>query len=182
MLNSIYSIQFYLESEDSIAIDFHQHFSFQCDFFKVIYKWNSGFPDGSGVKYLPATAGDAGLIPGSWRSPGTGMATHSSIHVWRIPWTEGPGGLQSVGLQRAGHDWAINTHSVYRLNKQGDNIWSCCTPFPLVNQSVVPCKVLTIVFWHAYRFLRRQVRWSGIPMSWRIFHSLLWFTQSKPFM
>ena len=33
-----------------------------------------------------------------------GMATHSSIFAWRIPWTEQPGGLQSMGLQRAGHD------------------------------------------------------------------------------
>ena len=33
-----------------------------------------------------------------------GMATHSSILAWRIPWTEGPGGLLSIGLQRARHD------------------------------------------------------------------------------
>ena len=33
-----------------------------------------------------------------------GMATHSSSLAWRIPWTEGPGGLQSMGLQRVGHD------------------------------------------------------------------------------
>ena len=33
-----------------------------------------------------------------------GMAIHSSILAWRIPWTEKPGGLQSVGLQRVGHD------------------------------------------------------------------------------
>ena len=33
-----------------------------------------------------------------------GMATHSSILAWKIPWTEEPGGLQSVGLQRVGHD------------------------------------------------------------------------------
>ena len=33
-----------------------------------------------------------------------GMATHSSILAWRIPWTEEPGGLQSIGLQRVGHD------------------------------------------------------------------------------
>ena len=32
------------------------------------------------------------------------MATHSSILAWRIPWTEEPGGLQSMGLQRVGHD------------------------------------------------------------------------------
>ena len=34
------------------------------------------------------------------------MATHSSILAWRIPWTEEPGGLQSTGSQRVGHDWA----------------------------------------------------------------------------
>ena len=35
-----------------------------------------------------------------------GMATHSSILAWEIPWTEEPGGLQSVGSQRVGHDWS----------------------------------------------------------------------------
>ena len=33
-----------------------------------------------------------------------GMATHSSILAWRIPWTEEPGGLQSIVLQKVGHD------------------------------------------------------------------------------
>ena len=42
--------------------------------------------------------------------PEKGMATQSSILAWRIPWTEEPGGLQSMGLQRVGHDWATNTH------------------------------------------------------------------------
>ena len=41
-----------------------------------------------------------------------GMATHSSIPVWRIPWTEKPAGLQSMGLQRVGHDWVTCTFSV----------------------------------------------------------------------
>ena len=40
-----------------------------------------------------------------WEDPlEEGMATHSSILAWRIPWTEEPGGLQSMGLQRVGHD------------------------------------------------------------------------------
>ena len=42
-------------------------------------------------------------------SPEKGMATHSSIFARRIPWTEEPGGLQSMGLQRVRHDWATNT-------------------------------------------------------------------------
>ena len=44
-----------------------------------------------------------------WEDPlEKGMATHFSIFVWRIPWTEEPGRLQSMGSQRAGHDWATN--------------------------------------------------------------------------
>ena len=55
-------------------------------------------------KNLPASAGDPGSIPGSGRSPGEGVAPHSSVLVWKIPWTEEPGGLQSVGSQRrVGH-------------------------------------------------------------------------------
>ena len=72
-------------------------------------------------------------------------------------------------------------YSAYKLNKQGDNIQPWCTPLPIWNKSIVPCLVLTVASWPAYRFLRRQVRWSSIPISWRIFHSLLWSTQSKGF-
>ena len=43
--------------------------------------------------------GDTGLTPQSGRSPGEGMATHSSILAWRIPWTENSGRLQSTGSQ-----------------------------------------------------------------------------------
>ena len=70
-------------------------------------------------------------------------------------------------------------HSAYKLNKQGDNIQPWWTPFPIWNQSVVPCPILTVASWPAYKFLKRQVRWSGIPISFRISHSLLWSTQSK---
>ena len=60
-------------------------------------------------------------------------------------------------------------YSAYKLNKQGDNIRPWRTPFPTWNKSVVPCPVLTVASWPAYRFFRRQVRWSRIPISWRIF-------------
>ena len=59
------------------------------------------------VKNLPANARnvrDADLIPGSGRSPGGGHATHSSILAWRILWTEEPGGLRSIELQRVRHN------------------------------------------------------------------------------
>ena len=60
-------------------------------------------------------------------------------------------------------------YSLYKLNKQGDNIQPCHTPFPIWNLSVIPCPVLTTASWSAYRFLRRHVKWSGVPTSWRIF-------------
>ena len=44
-------------------------------------------------------AEDLGLIPGLGRPPAEGMANHSSIPGWRIPWTEEPGGLQTMGSQ-----------------------------------------------------------------------------------
>ena len=49
-------------------------------------------------------ARDAGSNPGLGKSPGGGMATHSSILAWRIPWTEEPGRQQSIGSQRVGHN------------------------------------------------------------------------------
>ena len=55
------------------------------------------------VKNLPCNAGDPGCIPGV-EPLEKGMATHSSILAWRIPWTEELGGLQSMGLQRVRHD------------------------------------------------------------------------------
>ena len=59
-------------------------------------KDSGGFPGGSVVKNLPASAGDArdmGSIPGSGRSSGGGMAPHFSILAWEIPWIKKPGGL-----------------------------------------------------------------------------------------
>ena len=43
------------------------------------------------------------------------MATHSSILAWRIPWTEKPGGLQSMGSQRVGHDKMTNTFTFFQF-------------------------------------------------------------------
>ena len=66
-----------------------------------------GFPADSVVKNPPANAGDmrdASLIPKLGDPLEEGMETHSSILAWRIPWTEEPGGLQSMGSQRVRHD------------------------------------------------------------------------------
>ena len=67
-------------------------------------------------------------------------------------------------------DW---TECAYRLKKQGDSIQTQCNPFPIWNQSVVPRPVLTVASWPAYGFLRGQVKWSGIPISLRIFQFIV---------
>ena len=84
-----------------------------------------------------------------------------------------PHGLQPTRLL---HPWdfagkstkwvaiAFSACSAYKLNKQGDSIEPWRTPFPIWNQSVVPRPVLTVASWPAYRFLKRQVRWSSIPI------------------
>ena len=61
------------------------------------------------VKNLPATQEIWVWSLGREDPLEKGMATHSSIPAWEIPWTEEPGGLQFMVLQRVGHDWATNT-------------------------------------------------------------------------
>ena len=61
------------------------------------------FPGGSHGKESAYNAGDPGMIPELGRSPGEGNVTHSNILARRIPWTEEPGGLQSMGSQRVRH-------------------------------------------------------------------------------
>ena len=63
-----------------------------------------GFSGGSGDKASACNAGDPGSIPG-WEDPlEKGMATHSSILAWRIPWAEESGRLQTMGSPTVGHD------------------------------------------------------------------------------
>ena len=68
---------------------------------------------------------------------------------------------------------AFHTNSACKLNKQGDKIQPWRSPFPILNQSAVTCLVLTAASWPAYRFFRRQIRWSGIPISLRIFQFVM---------
>ena len=67
----------------------------------------------------------------------------------------------------------LRMYSAYNLNKQGDDIQPWQTPFPIWNQSVVPCKALTVASWPAYRFLKRQIRWSDIPIFFWIFQFIV---------
>ena len=99
----------------------------------------------------------------------------SCVQLFATPWTTTHHITLSFSIS-----WSLLKHcdssspefsmiySAYTLNKQGDNIEAWHTPSPIWNQSIVPCLVLTGASWHAFRFRRRQVRWSGILISWRI--------------
>ena len=70
-------------------------------------------------------------------------------------------------------------HMIYSACKLNNRVTIYSLDMPLLQfwtSLLVPCPVLTVTSCPAYRFLRRQIRWSGIPISLRIFHSLLWST------
>ena len=97
-----------------------------------------GFPGGSAVRNSPANAGDTGSIPGLGRALEKEMATHSSIPAWRNPWTEEPGGLQSMESQRAGHDLAIKQVYVFQCYTPKILIFpNHLSPPPLFSSSII---------------------------------------------
>ena len=65
------------------------------------------------VKNLPAMQEIWARFLGQEDPLEEGKATHSSILAWRVPWTEEPGGLQSMGWQRVGHDWSGRAHRTF---------------------------------------------------------------------
>ena len=69
------------------------------------------------VKNVPVNAGDAMQIPSlGWKGPlEEKMAMHSSILAWEISWTEGPGGLQSMGSQRVRHELTTKQQQEYKM-------------------------------------------------------------------
>ena len=84
-----------------------------------------GFPVAQMVKNLPATQEIWVWSPGQEDPLEKGMATHSSILAWRIPWAEEPGGLQSMGWQRVRHNWVTNAHTKCQVRVKGGKISLC---------------------------------------------------------
>ena len=83
-----------------------------------------GFPGESVVKNPPEIQEMRAQFLGREDPLEEEMAAQSSILAWRIPWTEGPGGLQSMGSQRVRHDWATNHHRLPEL------LWETCAAVP----------------------------------------------------
>ena len=94
------------------------------------------------VKNLPAMQ-ETQVWSLGWEDPlEKGKATHSSILAWRIPWTEEPGGLQSMGSQRVGYDWVTNTFTFLQL-KLTTSQFSKGLFFPTLLLLIYPIIMLT---------------------------------------
>ena len=78
-----------------------------------------GSPGGSDDKESACNEGDWGLIPGLGISPGEGHGYPLGVLAWRIPWTEEPGGLRSMGSQRGGHNQVTNTFTFTMVSYSG---------------------------------------------------------------
>ena len=88
------------------------------------------------------------------------MSTHSSTLAWKIPWTEDPGGLQSMGLQRVGHDWATSL-SLSRLLITFLPRSNCLLISWLRSPSAVILEPLFLLFPHLFA----MKRWDQMPRS-----------------
>ena len=100
---------------------------------------------------MQETERDLGLIPRSGRSPEEGMATHSSILAWEIPWMEEPGGLQSIRLQRVRHDWsalacAHATLPLYTLHRYR------CMHTNMSTHTYTPMQTYMYIHTHAHEY------------------------------
>ena len=86
----------------------------------LLHSWSPDFPGGSDSKVSAYNVGDLSWIHGSGRSLGEGH--DSSIIAWKIPWTEEPGRLQSLGSQRVRHNWATSLLITYFSQRKGIGI------------------------------------------------------------
>ena len=113
-----------------------------------------GFSGGSEVKN-PSAMWDTWLWPLGWEDLlEKRIATHSSIQVWRISWTEEPGRLQSMGSQRVRHDWVTFTSQCITSIKKGQNYTRTEFPesldmleFKKTEKSQNPLQLLSPMLW-----------------------------------
>ena len=101
------------------------------------------------------------------------MATHSSILAWKISWTEEPGGLQSMGSQRVGHNWATNTYLLtycclsclprHRLNAVSEPNSYSHESFPSISSFSTPSPSLS--YWTKNEDLEQMQLWGCLDMK-----------------
>ena len=98
------------------------------DSLPLCFQRNKLLSDGSDCEESDCSAGDSGLIPGLERSLGVGNGNLLQDSCWKTPWTEEPGGLQSMEFQRVRHDWVANIFTfIVIMFSEGWVVWEVIT-------------------------------------------------------
>ena len=121
----------------------HSHYSRRKEFWQALYCL-LGFPVVLLVNNLHANAGDIKRLevdPWVGQMPDEGMAAHSSILAWRIPWTEEPDEIKSIGSQRVRHDWDNLALQVRTFSSQK---WHTLNLFTFYSTSQITWSFLTV--------------------------------------
>ena len=91
------------------------------------------------------------------------MATHSSILAWRIPWTEEPGGLQSIGLQRVGHDWTTkHQHIQVSIHNSPTQYINVCNIFIILTENVNSSICVNNYYSCNHQYIKKCLIWKSI--------------------
>ena len=150
----------------------HTSFAILICVYKIQVAKVVGLPGGSVVKNLPANAGDAGSIPGSGRSSGGEHGNPLQYSAWEISWTEEPGRLKSIGLQRIRNSWNTEhtlTKVTYRwslINNDFSNLQWCES-----DMHAVEITLWILIFSQASNMLHCTVILSGDVGQWQLPHS-----------
>ena len=131
----------------------------------ILAFWTLSFKPAFSLSFYTSSRGS--LVPLHFRS-----LEWYHLHIWGSWYFSWQSWFQVVI-----HPAFLMMYSPCKLNKQGDNTYLWCTPFPIFEPVHFSMSSSNSCFLTCIQFLRRQVRWSGIPISLRIFHSLLWPTQ-----
>ena len=102
------------------------------------------------------------------------MPTHSSILAWKIPWTEDPGRLQSMGWQRVRHDWATSLSLFFSYSY---SVLNCCSFVLRKDNDHISSWKKKSEFHRSWPYdIRRKYNWNWRPVSWSIEYHYCWRT------
>ena len=138
-----------------------------------MYSTTGGFPAGSDGKESACNAGGLGSIPGLGRSMDENMGTHSNILAWRIPWREEPGGVQSTGWQRVGHDWATKPSIAHLTIELSTCCWWSWRCFNKIGWWFIWMTVIRIFYTKIV--FRSKIPWSPLTEAFSIWDWLFKF-------
>ena len=138
---------------------------------------HSGFHGDSDGKEFAYNAGNLGSIPGSGRFLGEKLAIHSITIAWKIPWTEEPGRLQSMGSQRARHDWATSLHLAWQWPSCSLTTWK---PGPWMSLTALLHPSCCVLYGSSLQAHLMACQWPGCgPCTLRVAFPLLSDLQTR---